>query len=80
MPTLTIKNFPDDLYQQLKARAEANRRSLDSEVLDCLKQATQVTPVDVGRILIRVDALRRRFNGPPQTETAITAAKQTDRA
>jgi plasmid stability protein len=33
MPTLTLKNIPDGLHAQLKASAERNRRSLNSEIL-----------------------------------------------
>lgn len=33
MATMTIKNVPDDLYNELKQRAETNRRSLNNEVI-----------------------------------------------
>jgi hypothetical protein len=33
MPTLTLKNIPDGLHARLKASAERNRRSLNSEIL-----------------------------------------------
>ena len=32
MATLNIKNFPDELYQQLKVRAESSHRSIAQEV------------------------------------------------
>ena len=38
MPTLTLKNIPDALHAQLKASAERNRRSLNSEILVRLEQ------------------------------------------
>ena len=42
MPTtLTLKNIPDTIYDRLKASAQANRRSLNSEVLVCLESALQ---------------------------------------
>lgn len=31
MATLTIKNFPDDLYEQLRESATSNRRSIVAE-------------------------------------------------
>ncbi|MCI5142319.1 MAG: Arc family DNA-binding protein, partial [Candidatus Electrothrix sp. ATG1] len=37
MPTLTLKNIPEDLYTRLKAAAEAHRRSLNSEILYCVE-------------------------------------------
>ena len=33
MPALTLKNIPADLHARLKASAERNRRSLNSEIL-----------------------------------------------
>ena len=41
MPALTIKNIPDDLYQELKLAAERYHRSINSEVLVCLKRSLQ---------------------------------------
>ena len=38
MPTLTLKNIPDDLHGRLKASAARNRRSLNSEILIRLEQ------------------------------------------
>ena len=38
MPTLTLKNIPDALHARLKASAERNRRSLNSEILVRLEQ------------------------------------------
>ena len=32
MATLTIRNLPDDVHQGLRARAEANGRSMEAEV------------------------------------------------
>ena len=38
MPTtLTLKNIPDEVYQRLRASAEAHRRSLNSEAIVCLE-------------------------------------------
>jgi len=38
MPTLTLKNIPDPLYQQLKASARRHHRSMNGELLFCLEQ------------------------------------------
>jgi antitoxin FitA len=38
MPTtITLKGIPDEVYEQLRASAEANRRSLNSEAIACLE-------------------------------------------
>jgi len=38
MPAMTIKNIPDDLYRELKHIAEQHHRSINSEVIVCLKR------------------------------------------
>ena len=35
--TLTLKNIPEELYARLKATAELNKRSINSEALICLE-------------------------------------------
>ena len=39
MATLNVKNFPDDLYERLKRRAAAQRRSIAGEVVQLLDRA-----------------------------------------
>ena len=49
MPALTIKNIPDDLYNELKYVAEQHHRSINSEVIVCLKRTLfpqKITPED----------------------------------
>lgn len=79
MPTLTIKGLPAPLYDQLKRRAAAHRRSLNSEVLVCLEQAVGAEPPNVAETLARVDALRARLQVPPLTAAALRAAKASGR-
>ena len=38
MPTtITLKAVPDEVYEQLRTSADANRRSLSSEAIACLE-------------------------------------------
>jgi antitoxin FitA len=46
MPTLTLKNIPDELHARLKASAERNRRSLNSEILMRLEQDISRPAID----------------------------------
>jgi len=39
MPALTIKNIPDNLYEELKYVAKQHHRSINSEVIVCLKRS-----------------------------------------
>ena len=38
MPTLYVENVPEDLYEALRARSQANRRSISAEVLRLLAE------------------------------------------
>lgn len=49
MPSLTIKNIPDELYHELKHVAEQHHRSINSEVIMCLKRSLfpkRISPED----------------------------------
>lgn len=46
MLTLTLKNIPQDLHAMLKKSAEANRRSLNSEILVRLESDFAAPAVD----------------------------------
>ncbi len=41
MATLNVKNFPQGLYQKLKERALAERRSMAQEVVHLLERAVE---------------------------------------
>jgi antitoxin FitA len=79
MPTMTIKNIPDDLYEKLKRRAEEHGRSMNNEVIFCLKHAVQGGRVDPEAFLARVDALQQRMSLPPLTDELLRAAKEEGR-
>lgn len=38
MPTLYVENVPDDIYDALRGRARANRRSIAAEFLALLEE------------------------------------------
>ncbi len=59
MPTtLTLKNIPDEVYQNLKASAEAHRRSLNSEATVCLESVLLLARIDPTERLASARALR----------------------
>ena len=58
MSTLTIKNIPDAIYQQLKTAAELHRRSINSEVLIYLERALMATKTSPAERLSRIEQLR----------------------
>ena len=74
MANLTIKNMPDDLYDQLRRKAMEDRRSMNSEAIFLLEQAVRERPRDTASLLARADALRARAPGVWATDDEIEAA------
>jgi plasmid stability protein len=79
MATLTIKNIPDALHEQLKQRATRHRRSLNSEVIVCLEQALGVGPVDPEALLASIRASRKATSGIFITDEELRVAKNEGR-
>jgi len=58
MATLTIKNIPLEVYERLKRRAKANRRSINQEVIAVIERALTTPPIDVDSTLERTRKIR----------------------
>jgi antitoxin FitA len=58
MPTLTIKNVPEALYQRLKESAKRERRSMNSEALLCLELALRRVPANTDELLRHIRGVR----------------------
>lgn len=61
MPALTIKNIPDDLYDELKHVAKQHHRSINSEVIVCLKRSLLPKKVSPEDRLNSIQALRSQI-------------------
>ena len=79
MVSLTIKGIPDEVYRTLKDRAEANRRSLNQEVIVGLEAHARRAAAGGADLLRRIDALRKRIGGPALTEREIRGARRKGR-
>ncbi len=79
MPNMTIKNIPDDLYEKLKKRAQEHDRSMNNEVISCLKHTLQGGRVDPEAFLARVEAMQRQVSMPPLTDEILRRAKEEGR-
>lgn len=44
MPTITLKNVPEELHRRLKERAERHHRSLNREAIRCLEEVVSEEP------------------------------------
>tara|TARA_R100000908_G_C3688285_1_gene103808 strand:- start:381 stop:626 length:246 start_codon:yes stop_codon:yes gene_type:complete len=64
MATVTFKNIPDDLYEQLKRAAHAHHRSVNSELIYCLEQTYKPTRLSATEIASEAAALRSRVTVP----------------
>lgn len=80
MPTITIKNIPADLYEDLKKIAKAHRRSINNEIILYIEQAVRSRQIDPNDYLLRVESLRRRINVPPLTDAFLRQAKDEGRS
>jgi plasmid stability protein len=78
MATLTIKNIPDEVYEQLKQRAARHRRSVNSEVIVCLEKVLSSKSVDPATFLTSLRALRENIS-VFVTEEGLRAAKDEGR-
>ena len=58
MPTLTLKNIPDELYEQLKESARMNRRSINSEIIVCIERFLHSNRIAPETVLTKARKLR----------------------
>ena len=81
MATLTIKNMPDALYQDLKQQAMMNHRSLNSEAIVSLTLVVNKNRSSPENILLKARALRVSENPViALTDEVIQDAKQQGRS
>lgn len=81
MRSLTIKNVPPGLLRRLKARAAANRRSLNLEVIASLESVSAAAPIDPEAFLARARAIRARTARTFRlSETALGKLKRAGRS
>ena len=80
MPTLTIKNIPEDLYLQLKQSAKINHRSINSEVIVCIEQAVRSSRVTPEAILTKARKLREATISYSVNDSEFTQAKLMGRS
>ncbi|VAW83723.1 hypothetical protein MNBD_GAMMA16-1228 [hydrothermal vent metagenome] len=80
MPALTIKNIPDSLYQELKNVAKQHHRSINSEVIVCLKRSLLPKRVSPEDQLNNIQALRSQITPNIITAEEIDQAINKGRA
>lgn len=79
MANLNLKNIPDDLYDRLKESANANHRSINSELIVCLEKRFSPQRLSVEENLSKIRALRKRVNAKKVSAKEISSAKHLGR-
>jgi hypothetical protein len=80
MPTITVKNIPSELYEQLKQSAESNHRSINSEIIICIERAVRSRRITPEQTLARAHALRQKTKEYPITDHEFNQAKFAGRS
>ncbi|MDZ7413259.1 MAG: Arc family DNA-binding protein [candidate division KSB1 bacterium] len=62
MPILHVRNVPEEIYAELKARAQSEGRSLSAQVILMLGQALRQPARSQSEVLPSSDARRHRFS------------------
>jgi plasmid stability protein len=75
MPSLTVKNIPDDLYECLKEAATMHHRSINSELIHCLELSLKPTRLTSADLLHAARALRSQVNAEKLSASDINDAK-----
>jgi len=78
MKSLTIKGVPEVLLSELKARAKANRRSLNGEVIASLEYLVRHRRT-AAELLARADAVRESTRLSYLTDEMLNAWKREGR-
>ena len=76
MANLTVKDLPDSLYEKLKSRAHANRRSIAAEVTVLLERALGERPMKEEELHRRAQRLRDRTPSHLTEETRKAAVRR----
>lgn len=79
MTTITVKNIPDDLYARLKEVAEANHRSINSEIIVCIERSVSARPINVEEFLARARVLREMTSNYVISDEELDEAKNAGR-
>ena len=79
MPSITVKNIPEDIYKQLKQSAEINHRSINSEIIACIERAVRSQLIDPEAIIANARVLREKTAAYRITDDELTQAKNMGR-
>lgn len=76
MPSITLKNIPEPLYQKIRDRAKAQHRSINSEIIACLEHSTQANYVATDETLYQARRMRESIDSNITSDEIREAIKQ----
>jgi plasmid stability protein len=79
MATVTIKNIPEPVYQELKRQAARHHRSLNQEVIALLEAGSGTVPLDPDSFLVHVRRVRPIPRKGPLTDRKLDSLKRQGR-
>jgi plasmid stability protein len=79
MANITVKNIPDDLYDNLKYFASIHHRSLNNEIIVCIERAVRSRRIDKAQFLDRLQKLRKEIELPYLTDDTLNEIKNEGR-
>ncbi len=79
MTNITVKNIPEALYERVRHLANANRRSINSEIIVCLERAVGSRRKDVETTLAEARMIRERTAMYIVDDESLDAAKRAGR-
>ncbi|MBA5865088.1 MAG: hypothetical protein GDA67_00150 [Nitrospira sp. CR1.3] len=79
MATVTIKNIPDSVYQDLKRMAARHHRSMNQQVIVLLKSSSRSVQMDPEAFLTHVRRVRVKPRKGPLTDRVLNGLKRQGR-
>ncbi len=80
MRTITVKNIPDDVYNNLKKSATENRRSINSEIIVCIERNVKSRKrKSIENILAQAEELRYKSSNYIITDGEFSERKAVGR-
>lgn len=79
MPSITVKNIPQELYELLKRSAEQSHRSINSEIIACIERAVRSQRFDPDQFLVTARRLREKTTDYRISDEDFEQAKESGR-
>jgi plasmid stability protein len=79
MASITIKNIPEELYEKLRLTATLHRRSINSEMINCIEKVLMPKRLSTSERLQRAKWIRSKIDpdniNPDEISKAISEGR-----